>query len=76
MNTFETVKKIILENLSCDESDVTETANLMNDLGADSLDAVELVMALEEEFDIKIEDDSMSSFKTVADIVNFVNAQK
>ena len=69
---FEKVKEIIVDSLSCDEDAVTLEANLKEDLDADSLDAVELIMAVEEEFDIEIPDDTAAEIKTVQDIVDYI----
>ena len=69
---FEKVKEIIVDSLSCDEDAVTLEANLKEDLDADSLDAVELIMAVEEEFDIQIPDDKEAEIKTVQDIVDYI----
>lgn len=66
---FEKVCQVIADTLSCDVAELTLTTTLREDLGADSLDAVELNMALEEEFDIKISDDELASLKTVGDII-------
>ena len=71
--TFEKVKEIIVETISCDEEKVTMEAKLADDLGADSLDAVELNMALEEAFEISISDEDLMSCVTVADIVNHID---
>lgn len=73
---FEKVKEIIVDSLSCDESDVTLEASLKDDLEADSLDAVELIMAVEEEFDIEIPDEKATEIKTVKDIVDYIEANK
>lgn len=74
--TFEKVKEIIVETISCDEDKVTMEAKLADDLGADSLDAVELNMALEEAFEMTISDEDLVKFVTVGDIVNHIdNAQ-
>lgn len=73
--TFEKVKTIMVETLSCEESDVTLEASLSENLGADSLDAVELNMALEEAFDISIPDSQLAEFKTVGDIVSYLDSQ-
>lgn len=67
--TFEKVRDVIVDTLSCDEAEVTLEAKLADDLGADSLDAVELNMALEETFGIKISDEKLRELKTVADVV-------
>lgn len=69
---FDRVKKVIVEQLSVEESAVTETASFSQDLGADSLDTVELVMAFEEEFGIEIPDEEAEKIQTVQDAVNFI----
>ena len=74
--TFEKVKEIIVETISVDEDKVTMEAKLADDLGADSLDAVELNMALEEAFDISISDEDLMKFVTVGDIVNHIESVK
>ncbi len=73
---FETVKKLIVENLNANESEITMDTLLVDDLGADSLDAVELIMALEDEFGMEIEDDAAQSIKSVGDLVNYIEAHK
>ncbi|MCI6811825.1 MAG: acyl carrier protein [Lachnospiraceae bacterium] len=73
--TFEKVKEIIVDTLGCDEEAVVLTANLKDDLGADSLDAVELNMALEEEFGLTISDEALVNFVTVQDIVDYISGQ-
>lgn len=73
---FEQVKEIIVEELGVDAEEVTLEANLADDLGADSLDAVELIMALEDEFDIKISDDAAQQFQTVQQIVEYIESAK
>ena len=75
MNTeevFEKVKKIIVEQLGAAETSVTMEASFIDDLGADSLDIVELVMALEEEFDIEIPDADAEKVATVGDVVEYI----
>ena len=72
-STFEKVKKIIVEQLEADESAVKPEATFAEDLGADSLDIVELVMALEEEFDIEIPDDAAEKISTVQLAVDYIN---
>ena len=67
--TFDRVKKIIVEQLGVEESEVTPTASITDDLGADSLDQVELVMAFETEFGIDIPDEEAEKIKTVGDAV-------
>jgi len=71
---FEKVKKIIVENLGVEEDKVTEAASFVEDLGADSLDTVELVMALEEEFGIEIPDDQAEKILKVSDAVKYIEA--
>ena len=66
---FEKVKEAIVETLRIDEDKITAEADLAEDLGIDSLDAVELVMSLEEEFDIKIDNEELKNMKKVSDIV-------
>ncbi|MFI3199995.1 MAG: acyl carrier protein [Eubacteriales bacterium] len=72
--TFEEIKDVIVDTLNCNESDVTMEASLSDNLGADSLDAVELSMALEDAFGIKTPDDLMMNIKTVGDIVNYLTS--
>ena len=74
--TFDKVKEIIVDTLSCDEEKVTLEAVLTDDLGADSLDAVELNMALEEAFEISIPDEELANFKSVKDIVTYIDNNK
>jgi len=71
-DTAERVKKIVVEHLNVDADKVTESASLIEDLGADSLDAVELVMAFEEEFGVEIPDDAAETIVTVGDAVKFI----
>ncbi|MDB5570345.1 MAG: acpP [Hyphomicrobiales bacterium] len=68
----ERVKKIVIEHLGVDADKVVEGANFIDDLGADSLDTVELVMAFEEEFGVEIPDDSAETITTVGDAVKFL----
>jgi acyl carrier protein len=68
----ERVKQIVAEQLGVDEDQVTNEASFMEDLGADSLDTVELVMALEEEFDIEISDEHAEKIQTVQDAIDYV----
>jgi len=68
----ERVKQIVAEQLGVDEDQVTNEASFMEDLGADSLDTVELVMALEEEFDIEISDEDAEKIQTVQDAVDYI----
>ena len=67
------VKKIVVEHLNVDEGKVSDDASFIDDLGADSLDTVELVMAFEEEFDIEIPDDAAETIQTFGDAVKFID---
>ena len=73
MSTLEKVKKVVVDQLSCDEALVTPEASFTADLGADSLDLVEISMALEEEFSIEVPDDQVESIHTVEDVVKFIH---
>jgi acyl carrier protein len=70
------IKEVIVDQLGVDADQVTLEANFIDDLGADSLDTVELIMAFEEEFDIEIPDTDAENIRTVQDVLNFVNAAK
>lgn len=70
------VKQIIVYKLGADESEVTPTASFVNDLGADSLDTVELIMEFEKEFDVKIPDEEAEKISTVKDAIDFIEKQK
>ena len=69
----ERVKQIIVEQLGVDEAEVTPNASFVDDLGADSLDTVELVMAFEEAFDIEIPDEQAERIRTVKDAIDYIN---
>lgn len=69
----ERVKKIVVEHLGAEEDKVVEAASFIDDLGADSLDTVELVMAFEEEFGVEIPDDAAEKIQTVGDAVKFIS---
>jgi len=69
---FDKIKEIIVEQLGVEESAVAMDTNLMKDLEADSLDAVEIIMAIEDEFDIEIPDEDAEKFQTVGDLVKYV----
>ena len=74
MNTFDKVKAIVVEQLGVDEAEVTIDSTFIDDLGADSLDIVELIMAFEEEFSVEIPDDVAEKIKTVKDTVEFIDS--
>ena len=72
----ERVKKIVVEHLGVEEGKVTESASFIDDLGADSLDIVELVMAFEEEFGVEIPDDAAEKITTVRDAIEYIDTNK
>ena len=73
-DTSERVKKIVVEHLGVDENKVNDAASFIDDLGADSLDTVELVMAFEEELEIEIPDDAAEKIQTIKDAIDFIEA--
>lgn len=73
---FERIKQLIIEELNIDADKITMDARLVEDLEADSLDAVELIMKLEEEYNIQIDDTSAESIKTVGDLVRYIENSK
>ena len=73
-DTAERVKKIVVEHLGVEDAKVTENASFIDDLGADSLDTVELVMAFEEEFGVEIPDDAAEKIQTVKDAIDFISS--
>ncbi len=73
MSTFDRVKKVVVEQLEVAEDEVTPQASFVDDLGADSLDVVELVMGLEEEFDVEIPDEDAEKITTVQEAVNYID---
>lgn len=73
---FDKIKDIIIDQLQVEESDVELETNLMKDLSADSLDAVEIIMAIEEEFGIEIPDEDAENIQTVGDLVKYVEENK
>jgi acyl carrier protein len=73
--TFDRVKKVVVDQLDVNEDEVTPTASFVEDLGADSLDQVELIMAFEEEFDIEIPDEDAEKISTVGDAVNYIDVK-
>jgi acyl carrier protein len=76
MALIDDIKEVVVEQLNVSADEVTESAKFVDDLGADSLDVVELVMALEEKFDIEIPDESAEGIATVADAVKFIEEAK
>lgn len=74
--TFENVREIIVNTLSCDQEQVNPETNLFEDLEADSLEAVELSLALEESFGVGIADEDMANIKTVNDIVEYIKSKQ
>ena len=76
MSTFDKVKAIVVEQLGADEAEVTIDSTFIDDLGADSLDIVELIMAFEEEFNVEIPDDVAEKIKTVKDTVEYIDSAK
>ena len=75
-NTEEQVKKIVVDHLGIDESKVMLESKFIDDLGADSLDTVELVMAFEEKFDIEIPDDAAETILTVQNAIDYINSKQ
>lgn len=75
-NIEQQVKKVVAEQLSINEADIKNESAFISDLGADSLDTVELVMALEDTFGIEIPDDQQEKIQTVQDAIDFIEAQK
>ena len=73
---FDKVKDILVDQLDCEEDKVTMDASITDDLGADSLDLVDLVMSLEDEFGLEINDDQVETIKTVGDIVKYIEAHQ
>ena len=76
MSTFDKVKAIVVEQLGVDEAEVTIDSTFIDDLGADSLDIVELIMAFEEEFNVEIPDAVAEKIKTVKDTVEYIDSAK
>ena len=72
----ERVKKIVIEHLGVDAEKVTENASFIDDLGSDSLDVVELVMAFEEEFGVEIPDDAAEKIGTVKDAIDYIDSKQ
>lgn len=73
---LERIKELLEEQLSCDVSKITEETSFQNDLGLDSLDLFELVMALEDEYDIKLPSKELERFKTIGDVMHYIKAEE
>lgn len=73
---FDLLQELIAEGLGVEKEKVTREADLAADLGADSLDAVEIIMAIEDEFDITVDDEAAQEFKTVGQIADFIESKK
>ena len=76
MATFDKVRDIVVEQLGSEADEVTLESTFIDDLGADSLDIVELIMAFEEEFNVEIPDEAAEKIKTVQDVVNYIEQNK
>ena len=76
MSTFDKIKEVIIDKLGVDESAITEEAHFVNDLGADSLDTVELIMEFEEEFSIEIPDEDAENITTVSSAIKYIEEHK
>ena len=76
MSTFDKVKEVIIDKLGVDESAITKEAHFVNDLGADSLDTVELIMEFEEEFSIEIPDEDAENITTVSSAIKYIDEHK
>ena len=75
MSTFDQVKKIVKEQLGVEDDEIQMSSTFVDDLGADSLDIVELIMAFEEEFNIEIPDEKAEKIKTVEDVVKYIDGE-
>ncbi|MBE7041039.1 MAG: acyl carrier protein [Ruminococcaceae bacterium] len=71
---FEKVRKVVAEQMGVDEASISKETSFVDDLGADSLDVVELIMALEEEFDMEFSDGEAEDIKTIGDVVDYIKA--
>ena len=76
MSTFDKIKEVIIDKLGVEESAITEEAHFVNDLGADSLDTVELIMEFEEEFGIEIPDEDAENITTVSSAIKYIDENK
>jgi acyl carrier protein len=75
MDYYEKIKEIVVDKLGVDAAKVTKEASFIDDLGADSLDTVELIMKMEEEFELEIPDEEAESLKTVGDVVSYLESK-
>lgn len=73
---FEKIRAILAEQLDVEEDEITMESNIAEDLGADSLDVVDLIMSIEDEFEIEVPDDQVENIKTVGDVVNYIESMK
>ena len=73
---FEKIRKILCDQIDLEEDDVTVESNIAEDLGGDSMDVVDLIMSIEDEFGIEVPDDQVENIKTVGDIVNYIENMK
>ncbi|MBA7535376.1 Acyl carrier protein [subsurface metagenome] len=73
MKSMDRIKKIIVKQLGIDESKITENSSFLDDLGADSLDTIDFIMELEEEFNIEIPDEDAGKMKTVGDVIKYLD---
>lgn len=73
---FEKIRKILSEQLDIEEDKITLSSNIVEDLGADSLDIVDLLMSLEDEFDVEVPDEEIENIKTIGDMVNYIENNK
>ena len=76
MTTFDRVKGIIIETLGCEEEDVTLDANLFDDLGADSIDVIEIAIVIEEEFGLEISTEEAERLRTISNVIKYVDSHK
>ena len=73
---FEKIRSILCEQLDLEEDSVTMESNIAEDLGADSMDVVDLIMSIEDEFEVEVPDEKIESIKTVGDVVNYIESAK
>ena len=73
---FEKIRSILAEQLDLEEDSITMESNIAEDLGADSMDVVDLIMSIEDEFEVEVPDDKIESIKTVGDVVNYIESAR